>query len=139
MLFTMQSDILRRDRLLVSAVPCHKPNGGHEQAVPAESQRGENKMNSTPGEIPLTARPRLSKLARLQWDPVREKQVILMPEGVLALNATAAAIVALCDGQRSVSVIISTLSEQYKQVIDQDVLTFLQRLANKRLLDIGDE
>jgi pyrroloquinoline quinone biosynthesis protein D len=96
-------------------------------------------MNSTPGEIPLTARPRLSKLARLQWDPVREKQVILMPEGVLALNATAAAIVALCDGQRSVSVIISTLSEQYKQVVDQDVLTFLQRLANKRLLDIGDE
>jgi pyrroloquinoline quinone biosynthesis protein D len=93
-------------------------------------------MNPTPGEIPLSARPRLSAHARLQWDPVREKQVILMPEGVLALNTTAAAIVALCDGQRSVSTIISALSEQYKQTVDQDVLAFLQRLANKRLLDI---
>jgi pyrroloquinoline quinone biosynthesis protein D len=95
-----------------------------------------NKVNSTPGEITLTAHPRLSRHARLQWDPVREKQVILMPEGVLALNPTAAAIVALCDGQRSVSAIISTLSEQYNKAVDEDVLTFLRRLASKRLLDI---
>jgi len=93
-------------------------------------------VNSTPGEIPLTARPRLSRHARVQWDPVREKQVILMPEGVLALNPTAAAIVALCDGQHSVSAIISTLSEQYNKAVDEDVLTFLRRLTNKRLLDI---
>jgi pyrroloquinoline quinone biosynthesis protein D len=77
----------------------------------------------------------LSAQARLQWDPVREKQVILMPEGVLALNTTAAAILALCDGQHSVSAIISTLSERYKAV-DRDVLTFLQRLMNKQVLDM---
>lgn len=93
-------------------------------------------MNPTPGEITLTTRPRLSRHARLQWDPVREKQVILMPEGVLALNPTAAAILALCDGQRSVSAIISTLSEQYNKAVDEDVLTFLRRLASKRLLDM---
>jgi hypothetical protein len=27
---------LRRDRLIVSGGPCDKPNGGHDQAVPAE-------------------------------------------------------------------------------------------------------
>lgn len=95
-----------------------------------------SKVNPTPGEITLTTRPRLSRHARMQWDPVREKQVILMPEGVLALNPTAAAILALCDGQRSVSSIISTLSEQYNKAVDEDVLTFLRRLASKRLLDI---
>ena len=96
-------------------------------------------MSSTSREMTLTARPQLSAHARLQWDPVREQQVILMPEGVLALNATAAAIVALCDGQRCVSDIVATLSEQYHRAVDQDVLTFLNRLANRRLLDVTDE
>jgi pyrroloquinoline quinone biosynthesis protein D len=96
-------------------------------------------VSLTSHAITLTARPRLSAHARLRWDPVREKQVILMPEGLLALNATAAAIVALCDGQRSVSDIVATLSEQYNRAVDQDVLTFLNRLANRRLLDVTDE
>jgi len=96
-------------------------------------------VSSTSHEMTLSARPRLCAHARLQWDPVREKQVILMPEGVLALNATAVAIVALCDGQRCVADIITTLSGQYNRTVDQDVLAFLNRLANKRLLDVTDE
>ncbi len=91
-------------------------------------------MSSTSCET-LSARPHLSTHARLQWDPVREKQIILMPEGVLVLNTTAAAIVALCDGQRRVLDIIAALSEQYNDIVDQDVLTLLKRLAHKRLLD----
>jgi pyrroloquinoline quinone biosynthesis protein D len=70
---------------------------------------------------------------------VREKKVILMPEGVLILNETAATIMDLCDGQRCVSDIIATLGEQYHGIVDQDVLAFLNRLANKRLLDGTDE
>jgi pyrroloquinoline quinone biosynthesis protein D len=89
-------------------------------------------------EIPRSACPRLSAHARLQWDAVRERQVLLMPESVLALNATGYAIVALCDGQRSVTDIIALLSEQYSRPVEQDVLTFLNRLLNKRLLDIAD-
>ena len=96
-------------------------------------------MSSMSGEIALTARPRLSTHVRLQWDSVREKQVILMPEGVLVLNATGAAILLLCDGQRCVADIIATLSEQYNRAVDLDVQAFLQRLSNKRVLDILDE
>ena len=96
-------------------------------------------MSSTPREMTLTARPRLSTHIRLQWDSVREKQVVLMPEGVLVLNATAAAIVALCDGQRCVSDIIATLNEQYNQTVDLDILAFLERLTKKKVLDITDE
>ena len=90
-------------------------------------------------DIPLTARPRLASWARLQWDAVREKQVLLGPEGVLVLNATAAAILALCDGQRSVSAIITELNTQYNHAVEQDVLTFLNRLRQKRLMECDDQ
>ena len=90
-------------------------------------------------DILPTARPRLASWARLQWDTVREKQVLLGPEGVLVLNATAAAILALCDGQRSVLAIIAELSTQYNHAVDQDVLTFLNRLGQKRLIECDDQ
>jgi pyrroloquinoline quinone biosynthesis protein D len=90
-------------------------------------------------EVTISARPRLATHARLQWDPVREKQVVLTPEGVLVLNPTASAILALCDGQRSVSEIAAELSAQYKRAVDSDVLTFLNRLASKGLLELYDE
>ncbi len=96
-------------------------------------------MSSSSRAMTLSTRPRLSAHVRLQWDAVREQQVILMPEGVLALNATAAAIVALCDGQRCVSDIVATLSEQYHRAVEQEVLTFLSRLATKRVLEVTDE
>lgn len=88
-------------------------------------------------KVTLIERPRLSAHVRLHWDPVREKQVILMPEDVLALNTTATAIVALCDGQRSVSEIIAKLSSQYHRAVDKDVLHFLNRLLSKRLLELA--
>ena len=100
--------------------------------------RGNN-VSSTSRKITLSTRPRLSAHARLQWDSVREQQVILMPEGVLALNATAAAIVAVCDGQRSVSDISAELSTQYNRAVEPDVLMFLNRLLNKKLLELTDE
>ncbi|BCL82244.1 pyrroloquinoline quinone biosynthesis peptide chaperone PqqD [Ktedonobacteria bacterium brp13] len=90
-------------------------------------------------EVNLIERPQLSAHVRLHWDPVREKQVILMPEGMLALNATAAAIVALCDGQQSVSEIIAELSSQYHRAVDEDVLYFLNRLQSKRLLELAGD
>ena len=90
-------------------------------------------------EIPLNARPRLATRARLQWDPLREKQVLLAPEGVLVLNATAAAILALCDGQRRVSAIAAELGTRYNRVVDQEILTFLNRLRDKRLMEFKDE
>ena len=90
-------------------------------------------------EIPLTARPRLTTRARLQWDTVREKQVLLAPEGVLVLNATASAILALCNGQRSVSAIAADLSAQYDRAVEQEVVTFLNRLIHKRLMEFDDD
>jgi pyrroloquinoline quinone biosynthesis protein D len=86
--------------------------------------------------IPLadTARPRLADKARLKWDAVREKHLLLFPEGVLVLNPTAHDVLALCDGQRAVADIVKALATQHTSdasAIDGDVKEILQRLAEK--------
>jgi pyrroloquinoline quinone biosynthesis protein D len=90
-------------------------------------------------EVTMTARPRLAAHTRLQWDPVRQKRVLLAPEKVLVLNETAAAILALCDGQHSVSAVAAALATKYNRAIDQDVLTLLNRLADRRLIEVDDD
>ena len=59
-------------------------------------------------------RPRLATGARLQYDEVREEHVLLVPEGAVRLNPTAAAVLELCDGERSLDEIIDTLSASYE-------------------------
>ena len=59
-------------------------------------------------------RPRLVTGARLQYDEVREENVLLVPEGVVRLNPTAAAVLELCDGERSLDEIVDILSERYE-------------------------
>lgn len=89
-------------------------------------------------DLTLVERPRLNARARLQYDAVREKQVLLFPEGLLVLNETAAAILRLCDGQRSVATIATELGARYKRPVDADVLSLLNRLAQRRLIDASE-
>ena len=46
-------------------------------------------------------RPRLVTGARLRYDDVRDEHILLVPEGVVRLNPSAAEVLELCDGQRS--------------------------------------
>jgi pyrroloquinoline quinone biosynthesis protein D len=58
-------------------------------------------------------RPRLVTGARLLYDEVRAEHVLLVPEGLVRLNPTAAEVLDLCDGQRSLDEIVSVLSARY--------------------------
>jgi pyrroloquinoline quinone biosynthesis protein D len=58
-------------------------------------------------------RPRLVDGARLQYDDVREEHLLLVPEGAVRLNETAAHVLELCDGERSVDEIAGELSQRY--------------------------
>jgi pyrroloquinoline quinone biosynthesis protein D len=57
--------------------------------------------------------PRLATGVRLQYDDVREEHLLLVPEGAVRLNATAAAVLELCDGQRSLDDIVDGLAARY--------------------------
>jgi len=58
-------------------------------------------------------RPRLVDGARLQYDDVREEHLLLVPEGAVRLNETAAHVLELCDGRRSLDEIAAALSQRY--------------------------
>jgi coenzyme PQQ biosynthesis protein PqqD len=79
-------------------------------------------------------RPVLVAHARYRWDRVREQHQVVLPEGILVLNETGAAIVRLCDG-RPLSELLAALGEQFPgSDPEADVSVFLERLARKGLL-----
>jgi pyrroloquinoline quinone biosynthesis protein D len=95
-------------------------------------------MPSTgPTQISSAAdRPRLAPHARLTFDPARERHVLLTPEAVSVLNGTGAAVLGLCDGQRTVAEILAELRRRFDRVDDEEVRLFLDRLAARRYLEV---
>jgi len=78
--------------------------------------------------------PVLWRLARLDFDPVRQRHVLLYPEGTVLLNDSGAAILQLCDGHRSVSEIARILQERYGSDVTADVVEYLSGLAERELV-----
>jgi pyrroloquinoline quinone biosynthesis protein D len=81
--------------------------------------------------------PRLWRLARLEFDPVRQRPIILYPEGAVLLNDTGAAILELCNGAHTVSQIVSILSERYNADVSSDVIEYLDDMARRELIRAG--
>ena len=82
-------------------------------------------------------RPRLARHVRMAFDPARGQHVLLTPEAVTVLNRTGAAVLELCDGQRTVTEIVAELRGRYASVDDGEVRVFLDRLAARRCLEVG--
>ena len=81
--------------------------------------------------------PRLWRLARLEYDRVRQKHVLLYPEGAVLLNDTGAAILELCNGTRTVDEIVAILSERYQADVSADVNEYLSQMADRELVRAG--
>jgi pyrroloquinoline quinone biosynthesis protein D len=81
--------------------------------------------------------PRLWRLARLDYDPVRQRHVLLYPEGAVLLNDSGAAILELCNGARTVTQIVSILNERYQADVAVDVTEYLDQMANRELIRAG--
>jgi len=86
--------------------------------------------------IGMTSRPRLRRGVRLGYDQVRERHVMMYPEGVLVLNETAADVVRRCDGAATVAEITAALAEEYRDMRDADVVDVLARLADRRMIEV---
>jgi pyrroloquinoline quinone biosynthesis protein D len=78
--------------------------------------------------------PRIWRLARLDFDPARERPVLLYPEGAVLLNDTGRAILELVDGQRTVRQIAAELSARYQTDVTADVTEYLSRLEERELI-----
>jgi len=84
--------------------------------------------------LTLTSRPALWRLARLDYDPVRKRPVLLYPEGAVLLNDTGAAILELVDGARTIGDIVALLGERYGADVTADVTEYLSDLARRELI-----
>jgi coenzyme PQQ biosynthesis protein PqqD len=78
--------------------------------------------------------PKLWKLARLDFDAVRGRPVLLYPEGAVLLNDTGKAILELVDGRRTIGEIAALLGERYQADVTTDVVEYLTHLAERELI-----
>lgn len=89
--------------------------------------------------ITIPARPCLAPKARLRWDRLSERYMLLYPERGLLLSRTAAEVLELCTGASSVADIVDrlavTYAEQPRALIERQVTAFLEMLAARGLLE----
>jgi pyrroloquinoline quinone biosynthesis protein D len=79
--------------------------------------------------------PRLVSGARLLYDDVRGEHMLLIPEGLVRLNATAAEVLELCDGKRSLDAIVGALSARYDgSELREDVRGLVDAMAQRGLV-----
>ena len=80
-------------------------------------------------------RPRLVTGARLRYDEVREEHLLLIPEGAVRLNPTAAAVLELCDGERSLDDVVTALSARYDGAdLRDDVVELVEAMEQRGLV-----
>lgn len=90
-------------------------------------------------DIPLDARPRLRRGARLQHSEAHGGMVLLAPERVFKADAIATAILQRCDGTATLALIADDLATAYqapRERVLADVSALLRGLVDKQLVDI---
>jgi pyrroloquinoline quinone biosynthesis protein D len=88
------------------------------------------------GDDDSDGRPRLAPHVRLRYDRARDRHVLLTPETITVLNGTGASILGLCDGRRTVAEIAAELRGQYERVDEAEIRTFLDRLTQRRSVEV---
>ena len=80
----------------------------------------------------LTAKPKLARLFRMQWEEAQGAYVLLYPEGMVKLNQSAGEILKRCDGERDVQAIIGDIEQTFNATgLEKDVTGFLE-IATER-------
>jgi pyrroloquinoline quinone biosynthesis protein D len=88
-------------------------------------------------EIGATVRPAISHGFRLQWEPAQDSHVLLYPEGMVKLNASAGEILKRCDGERTLAQITTDLEQAFGATnLSADVTAFVSYALEQRWLEL---
>jgi len=80
--------------------------------------------------------PRIARGFRLQWEPVQSAHVLLYPEGMVKLNASAGEIMKRCDGTTRVEAIVLDLEKTFSTTgLERDVRAFLDIATEQRWIE----
>ncbi|HZF26547.1 MAG TPA: pyrroloquinoline quinone biosynthesis peptide chaperone PqqD [Steroidobacteraceae bacterium] len=87
--------------------------------------------------IGATAKPSLGRGFRLQWEAAQNSHVLLYPEGMVKLNASAGEIMKRCDGERTVAEITTDLEQAFGAPdLSADVTAFLSFALEHKWLEL---
>lgn len=77
---------------------------------------------------------------RLQWEAIQGCHVILYPEGMVKLSATAGAILEQVDSRHSIADIIATLQQRYPgaESLADDVVQFIEEARGNGWLAVKE-
>ena len=85
------------------------------------------------------ARPAIGHGFRLQWEPAQNAHVLLYPEGMVKLNASAGAILSRCDGERTLAQIVADLESTFgTSGLTDDVAAFVSMAVGKSWLELRE-
>jgi pyrroloquinoline quinone biosynthesis protein D len=85
----------------------------------------------------VTCRPALGRGFRLQWEAAQNAHVLLFPEGMIKLNATAGEIMKRCDGRATISEITADLEQAFATSgLSSDVMAFIAMARDKQWLSV---
>jgi pyrroloquinoline quinone biosynthesis protein D len=91
----------------------------------------ERNMN----EIDSASRPAIERKFRLQWEAAQNAYVLLYPEGMIKLNASAGEIMKRCDGKATIEEITADLERVFATTgLKGDVIAFVTMACEKRWL-----
>lgn len=83
--------------------------------------------------VNAASRPAIGRGFRLQWEPAQDAHVLLYPEGMIKLNASAGEILKRCNGETSIAEITADLERAFATTgLAADVLAFVALALEKR-------
>jgi pyrroloquinoline quinone biosynthesis protein D len=87
--------------------------------------------------IDVKIRPALAARVRIRTDATAGQPVLLYPEGIIELNATAHDILVRCDGKTALEEILASLAAEYDanhEDLHKDVFAYLDELHRRNLI-----
>ena len=83
-------------------------------------------------ELSAQSRPSIGRGFRLQWEAAQNAFVLLYPEGMIKLNASAGEILKRCDGAATIDEITASLEQAFSTSgLKNDVIAFVAMAHEK--------